>query len=198
LLCLTAKFFVESEPFHITLLDKPAFELLFKTNFKSLTLFSQKYVKDIDMAKEIVQEVFLNLWEKRTSIDLSKSVKSYLMTSVYNKSLNYLRDMKKFDSNVLSFEGLYPMNEGNIKDSLVAKELARAIQETTDDLPEKCREIFILNRHHNLKYREIADKLDISVKTVEAQMSKALQHFRIKLAEFLTLAILIFHFKNLM
>jgi len=175
----------------ISSLDKTGFEMLFRSYFKSLTHFAQRYVKDFETAKEIAQEAFISLWEKRDSIDMSKPVKSYLTTIVYNKSLNYLRDNKKFDRDILSFEGLYPMADHNTGDNLVAKEIGKEIKSAIDELPPKCREIFVMSRYENLKYQQIADKLGISLKTVEAQMSYALRHMRERLAEYITL-ILIF------
>ena len=137
------------------------------------------------MAREITQEVFINLWEKRESIDLSKPVKTYLSTSVRNKCLNYLRDNKKFNKEILDLEGLLTDKIYMQPDRLVESEIIEKISIAIEDLPVRCREIFILSRQENLKYQEIADRLEISVKTVETQMSKALQHMRIRLAEFL-------------
>ena len=174
------------------MLDKATFELLFKSNFKGLTRFAQKYVKDFETAKEVVQEAFISLWEKRESIDLSKPVKSYLTTSIYNKSLNYLRDNKKFNRDILSFENLYPLADHDRGgDKLVAAELDKKIKDAIQELPEKCREIFVLNRYQDLKYQQVADKLQISVKTVETQMSKALQHMREKLADYIKIIIIL-------
>ena len=165
---------------------------MFKSNFKGLTHFALRYVKDYETAKEIVQEVFVNIWEKRDSIDLSKSVKSYITTTIYNRCLNYLRDNKKFNRDILTFENLYPIADHDRGgDMLVAAELEKIIKEAIQELPEKCREIFTLNRYQNLKYQEVADKLHISVKTVETQMSKALQHMRERLADYIKIIIIL-------
>jgi len=166
-------------------LDKATFERLFKEEFKGLVLFAIQYVKDYEAAREIVQETFVTLWSKRDQIDLSKAVKTYLTTSVKNRSLNFLRDNKKFDSNLLIHEDLYPTPVYQQSDQLVETELKDRITKAIDELPDRCREVFLLNRNEHLKYQEIADKLDISVKTVETQMSKALQHMRVRLREYL-------------
>ncbi len=171
-------------------MDKKTFEDLFRTHFKHLCTFALKYVKDLDTAKEIVQDVFLNLWEKRDSIDPAMSIKSYLTTAIYNRSLNHLRDHKKFNSDILSFENLYPFNDQESTDHLVTYELHQKINLAIDELPLKCKEVFMLNRFEDLKYREIAEKLNISVKTVETQMSKALQHLRVRLVEYLPIFII--------
>ena len=80
------------------------FENLFKTHFQHLCNFAQNYVSDFETSKEIVQDVFIKLWDNKTQIDLKKSIKSYLFTSVKNRCLNYIRDNKKFRSNVLDVD----------------------------------------------------------------------------------------------
>jgi len=138
------------------------------------------------LAKEIVHEAFLKLWEKRDELDTSKSVKSYLYTTVYNRSLNYIRDNKKFDKTEGKTELLERSEDWDQTNQMIAAEIEVKIAQTLDSLPEKCRQIFVMSRYEELKYREIADKLDISVKTVETQMSKALKALRKNLAEYMT------------
>jgi len=167
------------------LLDKSTFESLFHSEFKRLCFFALQYTKDYDTAREITQEAFISLWEKRESIDLSKPVKTYLSITVRNKCLNYLRDSKKFNKEILDMEGLLSDKTYEQPDRLVEAEIRDKIERAIDELPVKCREIFVLNRHENLKYKEIAIRLEIYVKTVETQMSRALQHMRERLAEFL-------------
>jgi RNA polymerase sigma-70 factor, ECF subfamily len=167
------------------LLDKAAFESLFRSEFKGLCFFALQYTKDHDTAKEITQEAFISLWEKRSFIDLSKPVKTYLTTTVRNKCLNWLRDNKKFNREILDLEGLLSDKTYVQPDRLVEDELRDKIGTAIEELPERCRKIFVLNRHEKMKYQEIAIHLEISVKTVETQMSKALQHMRNRLAEFL-------------
>jgi RNA polymerase sigma-70 factor (ECF subfamily) len=149
-----------------------------------------QYTRDRDSAREITQDSFISLWEKRDSIDLSKPVKTYLTTTVRNKCLNWLRDNKKFNKDILDIEGLLSDTPYNQPDRLVESEIRNAIEAAIAELPEKCREIFVLNRQENLKYQEIADRLEISIKTVETQMSKALQHMRQRLSEYLPLILL--------
>lgn len=150
-----------------------------------------KYVKDFETSEEIVQESFLSLWEKRDNIDMAQPVKAYLITTIRNKCLNWLRDNKKFNTDILHFEEYIPDHEYVSTDKLVEAEILKAIHNAIHELPEKCREIFTLSRFGNLKYQEIADKLQISVKTVETQMSKALQHMRIRLKEFISILLII-------
>jgi RNA polymerase sigma-70 factor (ECF subfamily) len=172
---------------------KEAFEILFRNEFKGLCFFAMKYVKDYETSREIVQDSFIRLWEKRDVIDTSKSVKSYLTTSIHNKCLNHLRDNRKFDNNLLQIEQLSEVSDGKTSDFLVEKELRKSIETAIDELPEKCREVFLLSRNENLKYHEIAVQLGISVKTVETQMSKALQHLRLRLSGFMSLLAFFIH-----
>ena len=174
----------------VSSLDKPAFEQLFRSFFPGLVLFAQKYVPDQDTAKEIAHNVFLNLWEKKEKIDTSSSLKSYLFTSVHNRCLNYIRDQKKFDRDESHFERLDSTEFTDASDLLEEQELEQRIYDALQALPEKCREVFTLNRFEGLKYTEIAEKLGISVKTVESQMSKALKILREKLIDYLTILIL--------
>jgi len=174
------------------LLHKEAFEQLFRSHYKGLCFFAMQYVKNDETAKEIVQNAFISLWEKRDSIDLSRQVKSYLSTSVRNKCLNHLRDNRKFDNDLLNLEQLSPDALYEQPDRLVEAELRDSIHLAMEELPEKCREVFRLNRFEQLKYQEIADRLQISVKTVETQMSKALQHMRLRLKEFMVPILLLF------
>ncbi len=143
-------------------------------------------MKDFETAKEIVQDAFISLWEKREIIDMDRPVKAYLTMVIHNKCSNHLRDSRKFDPYLLNIENLLEVPEYDGADTLVHDELKLKIDTAINELPDKCREIFILNRYENLKYQQIADKLQISVKTVETQMSKALQHMRVRLAEYVT------------
>jgi RNA polymerase sigma-70 factor, ECF subfamily len=144
-----------------------------------------KYVKDWDEAKGLVHEVFVTVWEKFDALPADTNYRSYLFTAVRNRSLNYLRDKKK---NVL-LEQIPEDKLTSINTSLEVSELEREIELGIQSLPEKCRMVFELNRGDGLKYAQIAEKLGISVKTVEAQMSKALSVLKEHLKEFLPLLI---------
>ncbi|MCK5066404.1 MAG: RNA polymerase sigma-70 factor [Bacteroidales bacterium] len=159
------------------------FEQLFRDYFPPLMAFARKILVDEDDAREVVHLVFIKLWEKRNEVDLSTSLKSYLFTSVHNRSLNVIRDRKKFSS------GEVPevAGEWDVSAQIESMELEGKIREVIDSLPEKCREIFEMNRFEGLKYGEIASKLDISIKTVENQMSKALKILREQLGKYLTI-----------
>lgn len=172
---------------------KRKFESLFREHFVALCYFADKYTTDSDTSKEIVHNVFLKIWEKRDDFDFEKPAKSYLFTAVHNRCLNNIRDNKKFvtkgdDSSLLE------VSTGSYEDTMETAELENRIKEAVNTLPEKCKEIFILSRFEELKYGEIAKKLDISVKTVEGQMSKALKILRAQLKDYLMILLLfLFH-----
>jgi len=172
-------------------LDKSTFEKLFRDYFIPLTAFAKKYVGDIDSAKEIVHDVFVNLWSKRETIDIEKSVKSYLYTSAYNRSLNYIRDKKKFETNITVEDNSIHSSEWSFDNDIEALELEEKINKVISSLPEKCKQVFLMSRFEGLKYHEIAEKLNISIKTVESQMSKALKALRENLKDYLTIILLI-------
>lgn len=163
------------------------FESLFRELFKPLCSFAMKYVKDLDDAKGLVHEAFVTVWEKFDSLPENTNYRSYLYTAVRNRSLNFIRDRKKqVDLSLIPEERL--AEETN---ALEVSELELEIEIGIQSLPEKCREVFEMNRREGLKYAQIADTLGISLKTVEAQMSKALSVLRVHLHEFLTLIIFI-------
>jgi RNA polymerase sigma-70 factor (ECF subfamily) len=173
----------------IAILSENEFESLFKLYFKPLCGFSKGFVYDADAAHEIVQNVFVNLWQKRDALDLNQSIKSYLYTSVRNRSLNYLRDHKKFRSSILDDE-LSHYEASPSAFSIEQDDLQALIDQSIASLPEKCREVFELSRFEGLKYQEIADKLQISIKTVENQMGKALKVLREDLKDYVGLWII--------
>lgn len=177
-------------------LNRESFEALFRAEFKGLCFFAQRYVKDYETARELVQEAFVGLWEKRAVIDTSRPYKSYLSTAIHNKCQNYLRDNRKFSTDLLQIENLLELSDPDSFDHIVKEELSAAIEAAIAELPEKCREIFLLSRFENLKYHEIAEKLDLSQKTVEAQMSKALQHMRLRLSAYIPLLLIWLTFLN--
>jgi len=171
-------------------LDKNLFEQLFREHFVQLCHFAQGFIYDQDEAKEIVQEVFTNLWLKKEEITTEKSIKSYLYTSVRNRCLNFIRDHKKFQSQLLDVDiADYDMQIEN--DPSGISDLETKINIAIDKLPEKCAEVFKLSRFEEMKYKDISEKLNISIKTVEAQISKALKHLREELKEYITVLILL-------
>ena len=164
--------------------DSESFELLFRRYFNRLKYFTFSFVKDDMLAKDIVQEVFIKIWEKRATIkDISLEV--FLFKMVRNQCLNYLRHVRVVENRTGNLKEATQMEElyriDIVRDEpylLIEKELEQEIVQVMDELPDKCREVFQLSRIDGLMNAEIAEKLDVSVKNVEKHMTKALKHFR--------------------
>ena len=151
-------------------------ELIFKQYYEVMCRTALRITKERSLAEDIVQEVFYELFRKRETVQIT-SLGGYLKRSVYNRSLNKIKSNKDLvDSDDLNVE--LSDNSINSQQTLEFKELEDYLNEVIDRLPEKCRLVFVLNRFEQLSYKEVAQKLDISVKTVENQMSKALRILR--------------------
>ncbi len=167
------------------------FEIVFKKHFKGLHAYACTIVRDDIMAEEMVQNVFCRLWEKSDQIQIRESVSGYLYRSVYHESLNYLKHLKVRDA-----YQTYAINQmessNNTPNHLEMSELEDHLDSALKELPERCRTIFQMSRFEELKYQEIADRLELPVKTIENQMGKALRLLRIKLVDFLPASVLLF------
>jgi RNA polymerase sigma-70 factor (ECF subfamily) len=171
--------------------NRHSFEQLFRSYYAPLCVFARKYIKDTDDCEEIVQGFFLKLWEKRKSIDINTSVKNYLFSSVRNRCLNQLKHQKIMQAH--QAEILNTSSESDFGSNYFMEiGLVEKIEQSIAALPPKRREIFILSREQGLKYREIADQLGISIKTVETQMGQALKEMREKLRDYKHLLITLF------
>lgn len=171
---------------------------MFKAHYKELHSYAAVMLRDEDTAEEIVQSMFLKFWEKRELLNVQTSIKAYLYKCVYNDSLNYLKH-QKVKTKYQDFAA-YTMNDHHEAASsrVELTELQYKLQEALNELPEHCRTIFQMSRFEELKYREIAEQLDLSIKTVENQMGKALKILRLKLADFITLILpgIIMYYKD--
>jgi RNA polymerase sigma-70 factor (ECF subfamily) len=174
-----------------SIISDTLFEQVFKQHFKSLHAYAYTILRDEDAAEDIVQQVFVKLWEKREETEITQSIQAYLYRMVYNSCLNFLKHEKVKEAHV-SF-AKHSMSEGveHITKTIAGKELNHKIQQALQQLPEQCRTIFQLSRFEELKYKEIATLLNLSVKTIENQMGKALRIMRVALAEYLPIGWLI-------
>lgn len=167
------------------------FEQTFKEHFGSLHAYAYTILKNDADAEEMVQNVFYKLWEKKGRIGELQSVLAYLYRAVHNECMNLIKHHK-----VKNTYQEHVVHQGDMEqqahDSAEVKELEARIHATLQDLPEQCRTIFQMSRFEELKYREIADKLGLSVKTIENQMGKALKILRTKLADYITVLWLLF------
>ena len=173
--------------------DEKAFSALFDGYYSALCLFAEKYLHDMDLSRSLVQQVFIDLWMKREKISISTSAKSYLYTSVKNRCIDVLRKEKVTTSLSETVENL---NQIPFRNLVEEAELTDRINASINQLPEKCREIFLLCRFEGLKYSEIAEKLGISVKTVEMQMGIALKKLRDSLSDYQMINLLVFIFSK--
>ena len=169
-------------------LDLKSFESVFREYYQMLCSYAFRFVNDTDTAEEIVQELFFKLWEKRTEIHVNSSLKSYLFSAVHNRCLKFIehRNVEAKYRNYYLLHGSEIDNEQHHTSNV--KELQGIIERTLNSLPERCSRIFRLNRFEGLKYNEIAIKLSISVKTVEANMGKALKLLRRNLKNYAEIA----------
>ncbi|MEE9364995.1 MAG: RNA polymerase sigma-70 factor [Cellulophaga sp.] len=180
----------------IKLGDDKAFELLYRKYFVRLCAFSNKFLCNPNLSEEIVQEVFLKVWKNRAQLKNSQTEKSYLFQAVQNTSFNELNKIKNRDAYQEILKSVYiSTTTFDAHDSLLAKELDKKINTLISNLPKECRKIFLLSRKEGKKYREIANELNISVKTVETQMHRALKKLRLELSDYITI-LLISLFEN--
>ncbi len=165
--------------------DITAFEMYFKSLYQPLCNYAHTFLQDKEESEEIVQATFLSVWEKRESLNIRTSAKSYFYAMVRNACLNVIKHEKIKQKYVGEELALTNPGYESVAQAVGSIELESKIQEAIQKLPEQCRLVFKLSRFEELKYQEIADQLEISVKTVENHMGKALKIMREQLKEYL-------------
>jgi RNA polymerase sigma-70 factor (family 1) len=168
------------------------FEEVFRKYYQSLCHYANNILKDSDEAEEIVQNLFFSLWEKRASLEINISLKSYLYRSVHNHCLNRIKHLKIREEYVQYSNNYYENSYESVNQAVMGNELEAKIKAAIEKLPEQCRLVFKMSRFEELKYNEIAEQLGISVKTVENQIGKALKVLRAELIDYLPLILLYF------
>ncbi|MES2559091.1 MAG: RNA polymerase sigma-70 factor [Bacteroidota bacterium] len=176
--------------------DIRSFERMFNLYAENLVRYATTIVKNSDDAEDIVQQLFVTLWDKKGIPDAGGSLKSYLYRSVYNSSLNKLKQVKVRESYAADSNYVSDGHAASANEVLEHKETAHRIEAAIEELPEQCRLIFRMSRIEQLRYQEIADQLGLSVKTVEAQMGKALKHMRVRLKDYVPAIIIYLLFNN--
>ena len=159
------------------------FEALFKYYYAPLVVYACKYVSDVDVAREIVQDFFVKFFEKRQSLTIDISLKSYLYRSIFNCCINHINQRNMQEKHLKNID-LERNEEDNFENEMYSVELQKKIYEIIESLPSKCRRIFKMNRLEGLKNEEIARQLNLSKRTVETQISKALKILRNKLTDY--------------
>jgi RNA polymerase sigma-70 factor (ECF subfamily) len=162
---------------------------LFKDHYKELCAYANKYLDDLAASEETVQSLFVKLWENREGLKIEKSPRSYLYTATRNACFNQIRHIKIREDYKVHNQLEMEKQQYTVSDEFEASELDEKIRKSIDCLPEGRRKIFILSRFEGLKYKEIAEKLQISIKTVENQMGSAIKHLKNDLAEYLTILV---------
>lgn len=163
--------------------DHGAYEMVFRGYYRSMTAYAFRFLCNLTDSENIVQDVFLRLWQKRREIMITSSLKNYLFKSVKNHCINYLEHEKiktGYQSMVIQNES----DRSDYSEFFLEFGLIKKIEAAIASLPEKRQQIFRLAREEGLKYREIADRLNISTKTVETQMTLSLKQLRESLKEF--------------
>ncbi len=167
--------------------DEGAFQQVVEAHYAALCGFANTYTRSDDLAEEVVQDVLLAVWERRTQLQISGSLKSYLYGAVRNKALNVIRRVKvetQITSQLTTDE--WPIGLGRAKgselDRMVTAEVWEAVRNAIEDMPEKRRAVFLLRWDHGMSYAEIASTMETSVSAVERQLSRALQGLRAAIA----------------
>lgn len=164
--------------------DHAAFETIFRQWYEPVVRSANRILHEPQVAEELAQDVFLELWRRREQLPEGSSVPGYLMQAARNRALNHLRHLQVQKKSQVFVEALSEPTEQADADAQ-ANELDVAIREAIAELPPRTREVFLMSRERNLKYSEIAEQLGITVKAVEANMSRALRQLREKLSPFL-------------
>ena len=156
--------------------NKSAFRTLFNQYYQLLLATAINLLKDVNLAKDVVQEVFFEMWKKREALVIQSSLSGYLKRAVINRSINQIRSRKK----MVSEDHLQQLhnNQSSITEELETEHLNEVLQKALDGLPERCRLVFVMRRMEDMSHKEIAEKLNISTKTVENQITKALKSLK--------------------
>jgi RNA polymerase sigma-70 factor, ECF subfamily len=166
--------------------DEDAIQLIFDAYYNELCLYASVITKNFEIAEEVVEDVFINLWKNKDELTITKSLKGYLYKSTYNGSLKALkagipgRKMENNDEDIFK-TSMYADPESEF----ILKELEDKAQEIYKSLPPRCREIYFLNRFENLTYPQIASRLNVSLGTVKTQMFRAFNKFRQEFRKYL-------------
>ena len=183
--------------------DQAAFELLFTIYFARLNDFARKVINDNVISQDIVQEVFVKIWERRAEIQ-SLNLEAFLFRLVRNRCIDYVKHLKVINNRLQEiqinskYEELYYIDFiGNEPFILIEKELINKIETIIQSLPDRCQEVFILSRMEGLKNKDISEKLNINIKNVERHINRALQSFRKNFSEEFPVALIILVLKVL-
>ncbi|MEM6766425.1 MAG: RNA polymerase sigma-70 factor [Bacteroidota bacterium] len=161
--------------------DHQAFDELYHKYYESLCLFSHSIIHSRELAEEVVSDVFVKLWKNRKRYLVRTSPKSYLFSATRNQTIDYLRKHQREQNisySLPTFYETHTLPTSSPEDDFIFQEVAQRVNCAIQQLPPKGKHIFLMSREQGLKYKEIAEKLNISIKTVETHMRRALIHLR--------------------
>jgi RNA polymerase sigma-70 factor (ECF subfamily) len=158
--------------------SETAYQQVFDLYYRNLVVFAMKYVADPEVAKDLVQDLFLGMYESRREIRIQVSLRSYLYSAVRNKCLNHLKQKSVREKHAALTKASETEGNTELEEKIHATELESRIFELVSQLPDKCRQIFIMSRVAGKRNSEIADELNLSKRTVETQISNALKSLR--------------------
>lgn len=173
--------------------DRAAFKAIFSGHYQDVCRTIHRYIIDPGLTEDLAQEVFVRLWQKREQINITSNLPAYLRRMAVNEALGHLRKKTRFQADELPIH-LPGLVAASADEQMGTDELQRRINEVIESLPDRCRLVFQLSRYEELSNREIAEQLDISVKTVENQMTKALRTLREGLADYLPSWLILLYF----
>ncbi len=162
------------------------FDKLFKEYYPAAVLFAQKFVQDVNGARDVAQQVFVKIYEKREKIDIETSFKAYLFRAIRNTALTYIKKQQTHSRHTTEASNLQPISTID-PDPVEYQQLVQQIDALIGDLPPRCQQVFKMNRFDGKKNKAIAEELGISIRTVETQISYALKQLRAKLPKELLL-----------
>lgn len=164
--------------------DSSAFSIIFTAYYNDLVMFASRFTNDLNSAEEIVQDAFVRLWEEHESVNVSISIKSYLLRTVQNKCIDWYRHKKIMQTHNYFVLKNSPVFEYNTDSYILYSELQEQINDVLSKLPVEISEAFRMNRFKGLRYHEIADLMNVSVRTIEVRIGKALHIIRDHLKEY--------------
>jgi RNA polymerase sigma-70 factor, ECF subfamily len=162
--------------------DEEAYKMMFDQYYMDLCTFANHYLNSPDVSRDVVQDVFINIWSNRNQFQITHSLKAYLYQAVRNHSINYLKKHSKEVELTPQNRKKADIHRYTQHSDSFEKQMAKKIWEIAEELPEKRKAVFILHRKHGLTYKEIAKVMEIKRKTVENQMARALKYIREKIS----------------
>lgn len=175
-----------------------AFKFIFNEYYALMCSVSYEYVADTHISQNIAEDVMLSIWEKRGQLNISISLKSYLLSAVRNRSIDYLRTHSR-EVEAVSIESTSGSNscfvpDEELFDRIVLFELEEKIATVVESMPDECRKVFILSRYEEKSYSEIAEELHISINTVKYHIKRALCLLRAELKDYILVVIAIYNY----